>query len=118
MPLLQNAKKALRSSRRKAIINSRIRSILKTMTDKMRKEPTEKNLSDAFSSIDKAVKRNLMHKNKAGRMKSQLSKLVVETKAPKAKKAVAKKSVKKVAKKTAKKAVKKSTKAKSSTSKK
>lgn len=111
MPLLQNAKKALRSSRKKAVVNSRVRSILKTMTDKMKKEPTAENLAAAFSSIDKASKKNLIHKNKAGRIKAQLSKLVKdsETPAKKAapKKATSKKPAKKVAKKTVKKTAKK-----------
>lgn len=102
MPLLQNAKKALRSSRRKAIFNSRTKSLMKTMIDRMISTPTEENLATAYSSIDIAVKNNLLHKNKAGRLKGQLSKLSLRgTKAPK--KAVVKKaSAKKVVKKTTK----------------
>ena len=123
MPLLQNAKKALRSSRKKAVVNSRVRSILKTMTDKVKKEPTGENLSAAFSSIDRAAKKNLIHKNKAGRVKAQLSKLVKDSDAPKAKKAAPKKaapkkSAKKVVKKTVKKTAKKTASKKASTSKK
>ena len=110
MPLLQNAKKALRSSRRKAVFNSRVRSILKTTTDRMKKDPTKSNLSSAFSSIDKAVKKNLIHKNKASRLKAQLSKLVSANSAPEAKKPATKTAKKKVAKKSVKKTTKKTTK--------
>ncbi|MEN8253746.1 MAG: 30S ribosomal protein S20 [Patescibacteria group bacterium] len=76
MPILKNAKKALRVSRRKEIINRRLRSKTKTMTDKMVKEPSASQLSLVFSAIDKAVKRNIFHKNKAARLKSQMSRLL------------------------------------------
>lgn len=77
MPLLQNAKKALRVSERKAEVNQRIKSRTKTMVDKVRKEPTQENLATAFSAIDKSVKGHIYHRNKAARLKSQLSKLIV-----------------------------------------
>ena len=98
MPILQNAKKALRSSRKKTVFNSRVKSILKTTIDKIKKDPTKDNLSSAFSSIDKTVKRNLMHKNKAGRIKAQLSKLVKTSDTPEPKKKIVVKKVTKVTK--------------------
>ena len=76
MPILKNAKKALRASQRKAVVNGRVRSKLKTMMDKFIKTPSNESLSTAFSAIDKAVKGNLIHANKAARFKSRLSKLV------------------------------------------
>lgn len=76
MPILKNAKKALRSSQKKAEVNGRIKSMLKTMTDKMVKTPTQEVLNLAFSAIDKAKKRNVIHANKAARLKSRMSKLV------------------------------------------
>lgn len=76
MPILKNAKKALRSSQRKAVINNRVRSKLKTMVDGFKKSPTLTTLSLVFSVIDKAKKRNILEPNKAARIKSQLSKLV------------------------------------------
>jgi len=76
MPILKNAKKALRVSQRKAVVNGRVKSKLKTMVDKVAKTPTIESLSLAFSAIDKAVKGNLIHANKAARYKSSLSKLV------------------------------------------
>lgn len=105
MPLLPNAKKALRVSKRKTDVNARVKSIIKTMVDKVKKSPSAQNLSNAYSAVDTAVKQNLLHKNKASRLKSQLSKLAKPektTKTPVAKpKTVAKKVV---VKKTATKA--------------
>lgn len=75
MPLLPNAKKALRVSKRKTDVNARVKSIIKTMVDKVKKSPSAQNLSNAYSAVDTAVKQNLLHKNKASRLKSQLSKL-------------------------------------------
>ena len=77
MPILANAKKALKVSKKKAIINRQVKSRVKTKTDAFAKEPSVSTLSQAFSSIDRAVKKNLFHKNKAARMKSRLSKMVV-----------------------------------------
>jgi small subunit ribosomal protein S20 len=76
MPILKNAKKALRSSQKKAVVNGRVKSKLKTMVDRVLKTPNPESLSLAFSAIDKAVKGNLIHTNKAARFKSRLTKLV------------------------------------------
>ena len=73
MPILQNAKKALRSSQRKAEVNRRIKSRMKTMMDKVKAEPTPENLRNAYAAIDTAAKR-VIHPNRAARLKSQLSK--------------------------------------------
>ena len=74
MPLLRNAKKALRQSKKKAVINQRVRSRMKTAMDKAKTALTKDNVSNVFSAVDKAVKKHLLHKNKAARLKSQLSK--------------------------------------------
>jgi ribosomal protein S20 len=49
---------------------------MKTAVGKMKTAAGKDSLTEAFSAVDKAVKRNLIHKNKAARLKSQLSKLV------------------------------------------
>lgn len=76
MPILKNAKKALRVSRRKTVVNRRVKSIVATFVEKMRQEPSIVNLQAAFSAIDTAAKRNIFHRNKAARHKSQLAKLL------------------------------------------
>ncbi|HNV45256.1 MAG TPA: 30S ribosomal protein S20 [Candidatus Woesebacteria bacterium] len=75
MPILKNAKKALRVSERKNIVNRKVKSQVKTAIDQAIKEPSQENLAKASSKIDRAVKKNLIHKNKAARVKSRLAKL-------------------------------------------
>lgn len=76
MPLLANAKKALRASKKKTVINRRVKSLVKTFTDAVKKSPSKDTLAKAFSKVDKAVKKNVLHKNKAARLKSQVARLV------------------------------------------
>lgn len=80
MPILKNAKKAMRVSARKAVINQGVRSRMRTMLAKMHKNPTPDLLSESYSAIDKAVKRNLIHKNKAARLKSQANAVLTQAK--------------------------------------
>lgn len=75
MPILANAKKALRVSVKKTTTNRRTKSLVKTFSDAVKKKTSAETLSGAFSKIDKAVKKNVLHKNKAARMKSQLARL-------------------------------------------
>jgi len=78
MPILKNAKKALRVSKRKAVVNRKIKSAVKTTLDNLKADPTNENLQKVYSAIDKAVKRNIFHKNKAARKKSQAAQLVAQ----------------------------------------
>ena len=54
MPIIKSAKKKLKQ-------------------DKAKKEPKANNLKKAYSLLDKAAKRKIIHKNKASRLKSQLA---------------------------------------------
>lgn len=104
MPILSNAKKALRSSKKKAARNQVTKSKTKNAVDKVKKNPTAEFLAAAYSAIDKAVKNNIFHKNRASRIKTQLSKLVKPAKLEKAvKKAKAPSTKKTATKKTSKK---------------
>lgn len=76
MPILKNAKKALRASQRKNIVNRGLKTRLKTSMDKVKDSKKVEDMSASFSAIDKAVKKNIIHKNKAARLKSRVSKLV------------------------------------------
>lgn len=73
MPILRNAKKALKVSQRRAAMNTPIRSRVKTAVDAAKKKAEAGTLSTAFSAIDKAVKHHIIHRKKAARMKSQLA---------------------------------------------
>jgi small subunit ribosomal protein S20 len=105
MPITTSAKKALRVSERKQTVNRKIKKQLKKALDEFEKRQTPESLRVAVSEIDKAVKKNLIHKNKAARMKSRLSKMLgkiskkASTTSQKPKKTVAKKSGGKMAKK-------------------
>jgi len=104
MPILQNAKKALKVSKRKASFNAPIRSRLKTAVDAAKKKAENGTMSSAFSAIDKAVKAHIIHRKKGAHLKSQLAKNAaksVEKPAKAAPKAAAKKAAAKPAKKAA-----------------
>jgi small subunit ribosomal protein S20 len=75
MPILKNAKKALRSSKRKADYNSVLRSKMRTAVKALQTTKTKEALSVAYSYIDRAAKRSLIHANAAGRMKRQAARL-------------------------------------------
>jgi small subunit ribosomal protein S20 len=76
MPITKSAKKALRRNHRKTKINKRIRLQLKKAVAKARKEKTPKVLAEAYRLLDRAAKKGVIHKNKASRLKSRLSKTV------------------------------------------
>src|SRR5258706_9809793 len=105
MPVLKHAKKKLRQDKKRTIANVKIKDTYKDLVKAAKLKKTPEALSKAFSGLDKAAKKHLMHKNKAARMKSALSKIVGGT-APKpavaAKKKIGKKAPVK-AKKTPKK---------------
>ena len=115
MPISKSAKKSLRVSQHKTALNRYRKALIKEAL----KNVTPNTASKAISMIDKGVKWNLFHQNKAARMKSALSKQLPEgsksgaksTEKP-VKALVAKRATAKPTKKAAKPAVKKSTKAK------
>lgn len=78
MPILPSAKKALRVSQRKRKVNQKVRSLVRSRMRKLEEEPSQKNLDAAYSAIDKAVKKNVFHRNKGDRLKSQAAKIVEE----------------------------------------
>jgi len=95
MPILPNAKKRLRRDRRKARYNlaakNKVKAIIKTIRDFVTSgevEKAKKELPKAQKIIDKAAKKNIVHKKNAARKKSRLAKLVDDAgkkKAPKPK---------------------------------
>lgn len=91
MPVTKTAKRALRSSKRKAAVNKITTANLEIAIRAAKKTKTNKAVSYASSLIDRAAKKKVFHKNKAARLKSQLSKLVKPA-AGASKKKVAKKA--------------------------
>lgn len=90
MPVTKTAKRALRSSKIKESVNKLIVSQLEVAIRKAKKLKTKDQVIKAISLTDRTAKKGVIHKNKAARLKSQLSKLLPKTKAP-----VKKKSFKK-----------------------
>jgi len=76
MPVTLSAKKALRRDQHRAKINLKIRRQYKEALKKAKKSRTKKAFIEACSSLDKAVKKKVIHRNKAARLKSRLTKLL------------------------------------------
>lgn len=94
MPLIKSAKKRVRTAKKASVRNSKTKRSLKGALKVFRKSPTAKAHSKAESNLDKAVKKGLVHKNKAARQKR---KLAAHAKASGVKHTAAKTTVKKVA---------------------
>ncbi len=88
MPITSSAKKALKRSEKLQERNLKFKSSMKSEIKKIKKEVEKvskwevkkdslKNMLDTvYSAIDKAKKRNILHKNAAARKKSKLTKMV------------------------------------------
>jgi len=76
MPVTKTAKRALRNSKAKKSVNDKLITQTEISIRKAKKSPTDKNLKEATSLLDRAVKRKIYHKNKVARLKSSLSKLL------------------------------------------
>lgn len=82
MPNIKSAKKRVRSNGKKEKVNTIVTSSMRTAIKKFEKdvkagniEEASKSLNTAIQRIDKAMKNGLVHKNKAARVKSRLTKL-------------------------------------------
>jgi len=80
MPIIKSAKKRVKQAKKAAIRNSKTKRSMKNSL-KIFKESLatqsknlKKDQSIAQSNIDKATKKHVIHKNKANRLKSRLSK--------------------------------------------
>lgn len=80
MPILKSAIKKLRQSIKKRERNLVAKRGLKTLLDGFKKKPTPAAFSKLASALDRAAKKDLIHKNKSARLKSRLSKLLKSSK--------------------------------------
>ena len=88
-----SAKKRIQIAERNRLINKSYKSTVRTLTKKTlencikyKKDPSEVNenlvktsLNKAFSLIDKAVKKNVLHKNNGANRKSKINNIVKTT---------------------------------------
>ena len=86
----KSAKKRIEIAERNRLINKSYKSTVRTLTKKtlsiceqFKKDPSldnqklvQNSLSNTFSLIDKAVKKNVLHKNNGANKKSRINKLV------------------------------------------
>ena len=86
----KSAKKRIQIAERNRLINKSYKSTVRTLTKKtiascenFKKEPNtdnknlvQANVNEVFSVIDKAVKKNVLHKNNGANKKSKINKLV------------------------------------------
>ena len=89
----KSAKKRIQIAERNRLINKSYKSTVRTLTkktlencDKYKKEPNEENknlvstsLNKTFSLIDRAVKKNVLHKNNGANRKSKINNFVKTT---------------------------------------
>lgn len=80
MPIIKSAIKKMRKDKIRTTRNRVREGALKRALKDARRQPSAKSLTTAYSSLDKAVKVNLIHKNRASRLKSRLSKLLANSK--------------------------------------
>lgn len=112
MPIIKSAKKRVKVTKKATIRNAKTKRTVREAVKAFhvavkggKADQIDKTKASADSAIDTAAKKNVIHKNKAARKKSQLA---VAAKA-KGAKPVAKIATKKTIKPAAKKVVKKST---------
>lgn len=74
MPVTKQAIKKVRQDRRKTAYNLPKKKAYKQAVKGYLKNPTAAGLKKVFSALDRAAKTNVIHKNKASRLKSRLSK--------------------------------------------
>jgi ribosomal protein S20 len=71
MPIIKSAKKRVKTAKKAAIRNSKTKRTLKGAIKAFVKKPSSKAADSVQSNLDKAVKKGVVHKNKAARLKKQ-----------------------------------------------
>jgi len=85
MPITAGAIKKMRQDLKREAQNKKIKNKVKELIKKAGQKSTTENIRVAISAIDKAAKRHVFHRNRAGRLKSKLAKLVKPQKRAKTK---------------------------------
>lgn len=76
MPLLKHAKKKLKQDKKRQLQNRKVKETFKKLLKQANEDKKAESVSSAFSAIDKAAKVNVINKNKAARLKANLTKHV------------------------------------------
>jgi len=83
MPIIKSAIKKMRQDKAREKVNRAKKVVLKKTLKLAQTEPNQKNLSAAFSALDKAAKVGLIPKGRADRKKARLNKNVKPAKTTK-----------------------------------
>ncbi|HUA13189.1 MAG TPA: 30S ribosomal protein S20 [Candidatus Sulfotelmatobacter sp.] len=74
MPIIKSAKKRVKVSTKARVRNAKTKRSLRTAIKTFKSSPSAKSHSEANSQIDRALKKGVIHKNKAARLKRRASK--------------------------------------------
>ena len=77
MPIIKSAQKAQRQTKKRTLLNKSKKEALSAMILRSKKNKKDASLPTLYSTVDKMVKKGVLHKNKAKRIKSRLAKLIV-----------------------------------------
>lgn len=102
MPIIKSAKKRVKVAQKATVRNAKTKRSLKSAIKLFGKKTDAKNHSAAQSQLDRAVKKGVLHKNKAARLKKRLA---AQAKAANVKPTATKKTTTKPAAKPATKSV-------------
>lgn len=80
MPVTKSAKKTLKQDQRRKLENQKAKNAYKKAIVYFKNHISAQSLAEAYTKIDRAAKKHLIHKNKASRTKSQLAKILKEDK--------------------------------------
>ncbi|OGH24134.1 MAG: hypothetical protein A3B47_04675 [Candidatus Levybacteria bacterium RIFCSPLOWO2_01_FULL_39_24] len=78
MPVIRSAKKKLKADRKRESVNKKAQVFINFVIKKAQRKPSPESIRKAFKAIDKGVKKDIFHKNKAARLKSRLLKLIAK----------------------------------------
>ena len=73
MPIIKSAKKRVRVARKAAVRNSKTKRTLRGALKIFSRKASASSHTKAQSAVDTAVKKGVMHKNKAARVKKQMA---------------------------------------------
>jgi len=76
MPIIRSAKKQLRQSLKHRTKNVKVRKEYAESIKASDAKPSKKSVAKAYSRIDTAVKKHVIHKNKARRLKQHVARNV------------------------------------------
>jgi len=75
MPIIKSAQKKLRQDKKRTVFNKLVREKAKDAVKAASKQPNKKTVNRAYSLLDQAVKKRIIHKNKAARIKSRVARI-------------------------------------------